>query len=154
MFSFAFAAGPADRVARVRLAAVSIVALTAAATVAGCGGSDKKVGFPAACTSPTYKPSQIIVTCADAGTVVRGITWKSYGDQTAQGSGTANVNACDPNCAAGKFSMFPAAIKLSAPKDCGKDTQFTHLVVTYTGARPATGGSSIQEDFPCSRPSS
>ena len=60
-----------------RLAAVSIAAFSAA----GCGGSDTKVDFPAACTTPTYK--------------------------------------------------------------------LTHLVVTYTGAKPAAGGSTIQEDFPC-----
>jgi hypothetical protein len=147
------ASGPADRVARVRLAVVSLAALTAAAAAAGCGGSDTKVLFPSACANPTYKPPQIIVTCADANTVVRGITWKSYGDKTADGSGTANVNACDPNCAAGRFQMFPAAVKLSAPEDCAKDSaQFTHLVMTYTGAQPAAGGSTIQEDFPCKGP--
>ena len=44
-------------------------------------------------------------------------------------------------------------MKLSAPKDCTKKTsQFTHLVVTYTGAKPAAGGSTIQEDFPCHGP--
>jgi hypothetical protein len=87
----------------VRLAAVSLAALTAAAAAAGCGGSDTKVLFPLACANPTYKPQQIIVTCADA--------------------------------------------------NCAKDsTQFTHLVVTYTGAQPAAGGSTIQEDFPCKGP--
>ena len=67
-----------------RLAAASIAAFSAALTAAGCGGSDTKVGFPAACTTPTYKPAQIVLTCADANTVVRGISWKSYGDKTAE----------------------------------------------------------------------
>jgi hypothetical protein len=104
MLVFAIASDPADRVAHVRLAAASIAAFSTALTAAGCGGSDTKVGFPAACTTPTYKPTQIVVTCADANTVVRGISWKSYGDKTAAGSGTANVNACDPTCAAGRSS--------------------------------------------------
>ena len=63
-----------------RLAAASIAAFS----TVGCGASDTKVGFPAACTTPTYK--------------------------------------------------------------------LTHLVVTYTGAKPAAGGSTIQEDFPCHGP--
>ena len=46
-----------------------------------------------------------------------------------------------------------AAVTLSAPKDCTQKTsQLTRLVVTYTGAKPATGGSTIQEDFPCHGP--
>jgi hypothetical protein len=136
----------ADRVARVRIAAICGV-IGMAALVGACGGSDTKVLFPAECTDPTYKPKQIVVTCADANTVVRGITWKSYGDETAAGSGTAYVNACDPNCAAGKFQKFPATVKLSGPKDCGKDrTQFTQLVVTYTGAGPVT------QSFGCNGP--
>ena len=67
-----------------RLAAASIGAFSADLTAAGCGGSDTEAGFPAACTTPTYK--------------------------------------------------------------------LTHLVVTYTGAKPAAGGSTIQEDFPCHGP--
>ena len=129
--------------------------LAAAVIAGGCGGGsdDGKVLFPAGCTTPSYKPTQIVVTCADANTVLRGISWKSYGGDTASGSGTANVNACDPNCAAGKFQTFPAAVKLSLPKDCRKDVrQFTHLVLTYTGAKPQGASASLTEDYPCNGP--
>jgi hypothetical protein len=65
----------------------------------------------------------------------------------------ANVNTCIPNCASAAFRPYLAPVTLSAPKDCAKNsTQFTHLVVTYTGARPPAGGSTIQEDFPCHGP--
>jgi hypothetical protein len=122
--------------------------------VAGCGsGDEKKVLFPADCSKPTYKPTQIVVTCADANTVLKGINWKSYGSDTADGAGTANVNACEPNCAAGKFKNYPATVKLSNPKDCGKDVrQFTHLVMTYTGAKPPGASASLTEDYPCNGP--
>jgi hypothetical protein len=120
-----------------------------------CGGSDKttKVLFPPSCGKPTYKPAQIVVTCGDANTVVQGISWKSYGEKSASGTGTAAVNGCDPNCAAGKFEKFPATVALAKPKDCGKGvTQFTRLVMTYTGAKPGSAGSKIAEDFPCNGP--
>lgn len=133
--------------------AVLSLAFAAGLGAVACGGSETKVLFPAGCTNPTYKPRQIIVTCADANTVVRGITWTAYGDNTAAGRGTANVNTCVPNCASATYRPYPAAVALSRPKDCSKKTtQFTHLVVTYTGARPPSGGSTIQEDFPCHGP--
>lgn len=138
-----------------RICALALL-LVAAAIAAGCGGGNddnEKVLFPAGCTNPSYKPTQIIVTCADANTVLKGISWKSYGSDTASGSATANVNACDPNCAAGKLQTFPAMVKLSQPKDCGRDVrQFTHLVLTYAGARPQGASASLTEDYPCHGP--
>jgi hypothetical protein len=121
---------------------------------AACGGSDtKKVLFPGGCAKPSYKPTQIIVTCGDANTVVQQITWKSYGEKSANGSGTAAVNDCDPNCAAGHALKSPATVVLSKPKDCGNGvTQFTSLVMTYTGAKPRSAGSQISEEFPCNGP--
>jgi hypothetical protein len=55
---------------------------------------------------------------------------------------------------AASIAAFPAA---PGAAGCGgSDTkvtsQFTHLVVTYTGAKPAAGGPTIQEDFPCHGP--
>jgi len=139
----------------VRICALALL-LVAAAIAAGCGGGNhdnEKVLFPVACTNPSFKPRQIIVTCADANTVLKGISWKSYGSDTASGSATANVNACDPNCAAGKLQTFPAMVKLSQPKDCRRDVrQFTHLVLTYTGARPQGASASLTEDYPCHGP--
>jgi Flp pilus assembly protein TadG len=139
----------------VRICALALLLVVGAIT-AGCGGGNdhnRKVLFPAGCTNPSYKPTQIIVTCADANTVLKGISWKSYGSDRATGSATANVNACDPNCAAGKLQTFPATVKLSQPKDCRKDVrQFTHLVLTYTGASPQGASASLTEDYPCNGP--
>src|SRR6266508_255299 len=118
--------------ARLVVAPLALGALALGVTACGGSGSDSKVLFPAECSKPTYKPKQIVVTCADANTVIQNITWKSYDDKSASGSGTANVNACEPNCAAGKFEKFPATVALSNPKSCGKDVkQFTSLVLTY-----------------------
>jgi hypothetical protein len=139
----------------VRICALALLLVVGAMT-AGCGGGNdhnRKVLFPAGCTNPSYKPTQIIVTCADANTVLKGISWKSYGSDRATGSATANVNACDPNCAAGELQTFPATVKLSQPKDCRKDVrQFTHLVLTYSGARPQGASASLTEDYPCNGP--
>jgi len=98
-------------------------------------------------------PRQIIVTRADANTVLKGISWKSYGSDSASGFGAAIVNACDPNCAAGRFQSFPATVKLSQPKDCRKDVrQFTRLVLTYAGAKPQGASASLTKNYPCNGP--
>ena len=49
------------------------------------------------------------------------------------------------------FSAAPGAAGRGG-SDTKVTSEFTHLVVTYTGATPATGGSTIQEDFPCHGP--
>ena len=47
--------------------------------------------------------------------------------------------------AAASIAAFSAACTTPTHK-------LTRLVVTYTGAKPAAGGSTIQEDFPCHGP--
>jgi hypothetical protein len=138
----------------VRLAPIALAVFAAVLAVAGCGGSDEKkttrVLFPSDCQKARYKPTSIIVSCADANTTVSGIRWTSYGTEDALGSGTARVNACDPNCAAGEFHDYPARVTLSKPQDCGKDvTQFTRLALTYTGARPPSASGTFTAPFPC-----
>lgn len=52
---------------------------------------------------------------ADSGNIVGGIRWTSWTDQGAVGSGTWGYNDCQPSCAGGKITDYPATIELSAP---------------------------------------
>src|SRR3954447_9286963 len=133
------------------LAASAVVVL--GLVLSACGGSDDsvKVLFPGDCQKATYKPTQIVMTCADANTSVTGIAWKSYGEKTAAGSGTVNFNACVPSCVAGKVQKAPAAVALSKPKDCGSDQQFTVATVVAKGAKIAGASSKLTQTFPCAR---
>src|SRR5204862_248935 len=126
------ASGPPDRVAAMRVVAAILV--VAGVLAAGCGGGDdQKVLFPSGCTTPSYKPTQIVITCGDANSVLARIKWESYGTDVASGSAIALVNACDPNCAQGRFHRYPAVVDLKSPRDCGRYKQFTKLVETFTG---------------------
>jgi hypothetical protein len=126
------------------------VAAALAALVAIPAGGATRVLFPANCGKPTYKPTSIVVTCADANSRITGIRWQSYGTKAASGTGTAKINACKPNCAAGRFKSYPVLVTLNRPKNCGKVTQFTRLLETFTRSRPSGSTKTVSQTFPCS----
>ena len=125
------------------------LALVLLALVAVPAGSAPKTLFPANCGKPTYKPTRILVACADANNRLAKIKWESYGSDAASGTATAVVNDCEPNCAAGTFHHFRAVVTLNKPKDCGRYRQFTRLVERFTDEKPDSTGSKVTERFPC-----
>ena len=50
---------------------------------------------------------------ADGVQSVEGITWSDWGSPTATGTGTMEVDNCDPNCASGTDTGYPATVTLS-----------------------------------------
>ena len=104
--------------------------------------------FVSNCEKQVYKPKTITVFCADAGVVINKITYSNYGTKTARGTGTAAVNLCEPNCAAGKTQNFQVRFRLSKPTQCGDASQFRRLRVTYVGAKPP-GDRVIRQSFQC-----
>lgn len=93
------------------------------------------------CTDPTgascagtmrTKPARIL-TSGDSSTYVDGLTWSGWGGPTAVGSGNMKVNNCQPNCAQGTFTAYPAT-------------------VTLTGLTPYAGGKQAYADITISAP--
>lgn len=120
--------------------AAAIAATQASATSAGDARVDgQRVLFPANCRKPVYKPARIIVSCADANFTIQEISWRSWTNGRAVGTGTARVNDCTPDCAQGTFQTYPVRVTLSTPKQCrsGKPLQFVRIATTFTAARPA-----------------
>ena len=68
-------------------------------------------GFGNAASMKT-EPVQI-VTSADGSGYVNGITWTSWGQATATGAGTLQVDNCTPSCVTGTYTAYPATITLS-----------------------------------------
>jgi hypothetical protein len=90
---------------------------------------------PTSASSATTAPAMVITVCvtpavectvlqmkteptvmdnsADGVLHVEGITWSDWGDPTATGTGTMEVNNCDPNCASGTDTGYPATVTLS-----------------------------------------
>jgi hypothetical protein len=85
------------------------------------------------------KPSDYILTCADAGSVLDHLTWESWTAQQAVATGLHGLNDCTPNCAEGKFIDYPAVITLSRSEPVSGhpgERSFTRITVRYTGSRP------------------
>lgn len=58
------------------------------------------------------EPRQIL-TSGDGSGFVKAITWTGWGTATATGKGTMEVDNCQPNCAQGTFTGYPATVTLT-----------------------------------------
>ena len=65
------------------------------------------------CESAEYKPESITLTCADGGWSIQAITWTTWTEKGAKGTGTWRENLCKPNCAEGKIAEAKVNVKLS-----------------------------------------
>ena len=129
---------------RVRVALLG--PLIAAATLAvvplpalGQGLSTDQVYFVANCEQESFRPRTIIVTCADQNFTIRSINWSQWTTSGATGKGTARVNDCQPNCAAGRFRSYRGVtVNLSRPVVCTEDglREFSELTYRFGSRRP------------------
>jgi hypothetical protein len=100
--------------------------------------------FPAdGCTSAT--PSQMksepvqIVTTGDGSGYLKNLTWSAWGQPTAQGSGELEVDNCNPNCAQGTFTGYPATVALSSLTSYGGGNQaYADMTVNAPGSPQPT----------------
>ena len=90
------------------------------------------------------RPKSIVVACADANFYVANIRWSQWRTTRAVGVGTAHVNDCKPNCAAGHVHSYPATATFSKPKRCPDGRRdYRRALVTFSSPdRPpgAAGG--------------
>jgi hypothetical protein len=97
------------------------------------------------CDRTVSRPKLLTLTCGDGNTVLKGLSWSSFGGATAQAKGTFVTNTCKPNCAAGKDVSYPVSVKASASKKCkGGVGVYEKIALTFTGRKP---GSSIPRNW-------
>ena len=65
------------------------------------------------CIEAVKEPNELVLYCADAGQILTGITWESWGGATARGVGSSLANTCQPNCAEGNFAAVAVDVTLS-----------------------------------------
>ncbi|MCW2936572.1 MAG: putative molecular chaperone with protein kinase domain [Actinomycetia bacterium] len=89
------------------------------------------------------KPAKI-TTSGDGSAYVDKINWSSWGGSRAAGSGTLELNNCNPNCAQGTFTGYPATVTLDGLKPYGTGLEaYSTIVVqsSYSGGdRTYTSG--------------
>ena len=102
-------------------APLAVAALAALAVAPGATGAADKVYWPGcgAFDKPAFKPTKIILTCGDGSTRVKKIKWSHWGTDEATGSGTFEVNQCQPTCSNGSIKRYKATtLRLYRPKSC------------------------------------
>ena len=99
------------------------------------------------CEFPVQRPLQIMLTCADGGMFVTDISWKTWTETGATGTGTYSQNMCDPNCAEGTRVNTPVSIKLSGPFAYkGRNLLKTLDIQAVSGRELPNGGANMTWD--------
>ena len=96
----------------------------------------------------TVKPSAIYFSADGNGDLTR-ITWSSWTAHGAEGSGSINVNNCQPDCARGTTVNVPVSVTLSAPTS-GSSPYFTAITLTDSSGNTntyATGSNGLMRNI-------
>jgi hypothetical protein len=86
-----------------------------------------------------FRPTDFLLACGDGNSILTGMHWTQWNDNTAVAQGVNAVNDCKPYCAAGKFHKYPVTVRLDRPASWTKHPNvqhFTRMNLTYSGARP------------------
>ncbi len=120
----------------VGIAAMALVVSAAAASPVATE-SGKRVHLIANCFKPKFKPKDVIIACGDASLGARGMSWSKWTRKKADGTGTGQVNDCDPDCASGTTKTAPMELRLSRPQLCSNGKRvFAKLRYIWTSGPP------------------
>ncbi|MEO9329499.1 hypothetical protein [Gordonia aurantiaca] len=99
-------------------AVLTLLGTSGVGTAAAAPEPTPAVTFVAGCDGSKHVQPRTLssIFCADAGVIVKDIRWVAWTDAFAAGYGTEHRNLCIPDCAAGRYAVYPVAIWLFAPK--------------------------------------
>jgi hypothetical protein len=118
-------------------ALLAVAALVTALAVSAGAASSLKITN---CNTALSKPKSVTLTCGDGNTVLKSLSWSSFGGSTAQAKGTFVTNTCKPNCAAGKNVSYPVTVKATGSVSCKKGVRvYGKLALRFTGRAPGSG---------------
>lgn len=94
------------------------------------------------CNELVYKPSDIIITCADANIAMENAHWHTWTLTSATGTADYVVNDCIPNCAEGHFHRYRANVELYLVRPGTYRNWFSRIHFQFPfggpGGKPAT----------------
>ena len=133
------------RITRILTASAAIAAVSVAglALPPSASAADDTVVVTCVGKSVT-KPKQIVVTCADADVLVKGITWTSWTMNGARGTGTLVWNTCLPQtCVDGIVQKYAVRVRLGRVASAPSSAAFTRMTLVFTGGGPAAAETAI-----------
>jgi Protein kinase domain len=110
------------------------------ATVTVCARPAAGCGKAGAAQAMAARPRQIDVT-ANGAQVVTGLSWAGWGGGQATGQGTLQVSSCQPSCADGKRSAYPATVTLTGLTGYGDSGQEAYATITVRAPTAPTPAS-------------
>ena len=125
----------------VRVAAVvaaPLLAVSGAAITAPMAQAANGTGVVDCTGAVVSRPKDLTISCADANITITKITWKSWTNNRARGTGTLVWNTCLPQtCVAGIVQQYPVALTLNGVASGGNVSVFSKVNVTFPKAGPA-----------------
>ncbi|MDX6606858.1 MAG: hypothetical protein QOD14_1398 [Solirubrobacterales bacterium] len=121
---------------------IAVLAAISVSAVAGASGhvaeaSSKRPLLISNCAKPKFKPANVILACGDASLGATNVAWSAWTRKAAVGSGTGQLNDCNPDCARGKVKTAPMYLRASKPMTCSSGSRiFTKLSYTWTSGPP------------------
>lgn len=114
------------------------------------------------CGQLEVKPADLVLSCADASTMLTDLRWTRWSNGSAKATGSYEVNDCSPTCVAGTTREYRAKVTLSVPKVQAGKRVFTKATITFTKAGPngrraitwRSGTYAPQSSTPAAAPSS
>lgn len=97
------------------------------------------------------RPARVTFACGDGNFFARDLRWSSWGARTARATGTAEINDCTPNCAAGKFHAYRVALTASGRQSCpdGRPA-YASVMYAWIGKVPGRAQSAADRTVPFS----
>jgi len=89
----------------------------------------------AVCGAGEVRPDYVLLGCGDGGQFLVGVRWSAWTATGASGTAVWWQNLCTPDCAAGHFRRVHVAVRLSRPRDCGRQARrlFTRMRLVPRG---------------------
>lgn len=88
---------------------------------------------------PLVMPGDVLLACGDGNDRIGGLTWSSWGRNSAVGTGYEEVNDCDPTCVDGTFHTYPVTVALSGSSPWPGNPhlrRYTELTLGYPADQP------------------
>jgi hypothetical protein len=80
------------------------------------------------------EPTRLLLS-GDSSTFMRGLTWSAWGASTANGTGTLEIDNCNPNCAQGSLTGYHATVTLSGLTPYGSGQQgYADMTISAPGS--------------------
>ncbi len=124
------------RIRHMAVVALLSIGVTAGSLAVAAPASSASQASVNNCGRLEVKPTDLVLACADANSMLTDLRWSGWSNGRAKGVGTYEVNDCKPTCVAGKTRSYAVRVKLDQPKVQEGNRVFRRVIVSYVKSSP------------------